>query len=337
MLPNGLARNGFLSQAGILFRTGFSIRLSSLTRSFAWGILLVLAGAGSTADAAIIAGTDPGDRMRFDSTGVENPDFVLGDFDVSGIGVAGVDADDIGFRGATLITPRHFITARHFPSRVANLRGSDGIVRQYTSSSAPAEFTTFAGANTGTSDILLFTLDEAIPESDGVTPLAVLDAQNTEDLLSVIGREIFLYDQNDQVGRNIVDDITISIFDPPAANPSFSVVFDFDDPANGGLADETRLVGGDSGRPALIDVDGTLAVVGTHFGVSNTNGEFLSFSTLITPYLDQIEAVTLAEGGFSLNRVAISAAVAVPEPGAAVMFGFLGMIWGMKRRRDRDG
>lgn len=298
-------------------------------------LLLGVASIPSTSQAAIIAGEDPGDRMRFSSPGVVNPNFVLGGFDVSGIGVAGVDNDGGITRGTTLITPRHYVTAAHFPTDTARFRGADGVVREYATTGSPTSLTTFNNGSASESDLLLYTLIDPIPESDGVTPLAVLDAETQSQFNSIIGREIFAYDQFDRVGRNVIDNVVIAVSDSGPPRPTFSVLYSFDTAENGGLSDEARLEANDSGRPALIDIDGTLTLVGTHLGIDNSDGQFLSFSTLIIPYLDQIEETTLAQGGFSLNRVTITSIATVPEPTAGLVIGVIGICGAMKRRRRR--
>ena len=274
-----------------------------------------------TAAAAIIANYDPAVNQRFTDADdpnpvyLPNPTFQIDESRIRGIGINS---------RAALITPRHYITAAHASSFTPSFRGSDGVVRTYTTIGSTTFDTNLDGDNLGPSDVRLFTLTNPIPASDGITPLAVLDVEGTLTATSLAGETILSYAQNERLGRNLIDGVVVAEFDTGTPRPTYNVFYRFDTDTNGGtggLSDELGLLGGDSGRPGLIDVDGTLALVGSHFGIEVPMGssaiagdQYFSLTSLISPYLDEIEAVTLAQGGYMLNRATLTAATAVPEP-----------------------
>jgi hypothetical protein len=278
------------------------------------------------ATAAIIANFDASRHDRFLSGTTPNPGFLIDEALIRGIGFNSRYA---------LITPRHVITAAHAGSGPIEFRGSDGVVRTYSSSIQSDLQTPLSTGGTAVSDIRIRTLDAAIPVAHGIQPLAVADGNP----LDLIGREFYVIGQNNQAGRNLVDGVGLASFTGGSA-PTVVIGYSFDTAANGGVGglgnDEAGLIGGDSGHHALINSNGTLAVIGAHFGISVPQGSsaankdrYDSFSTLLSPYLGQIDTITQSSG-FSVTRLNITA---VPEPSSIVLLVATGLGWAAKRRR----
>ncbi len=277
--------------------------------------------------AAVINVYDPAINNRYTSGTMPNPGFLLNEADLSGIGGA-----------AALITPRHFVTAAHVGVApfTATFRGLDGISRSYTTSTFIDLMTTYdsgAGTTTTASDIRMYTLSADV--SPQVLPIAI--ALGTPG--AFIGRTITILGSGNQAGKNIVDDVL------RAELTSFgtiteTVAYSFDTAANGGsngLGDlETGLIGGDSGRQALIEVDGQIALIGTNLGISslsdaNARNRYDSYTALLSPYWDQIVA-RAALTGHTVQTVSV---VAVPEPSSLVAMTVMGLMSVVQYRRRR--
>jgi hypothetical protein len=288
--------------------------------------LIVALSLTHQATAAVIANFSSARHQRYITGTDPNPGFLIDEALIRGIGVNSRYA---------LITPRHVMTAAHAGSGPIQFRGSDGVVRTYTSSVESDLLTPLIGGGTAASDIRIRTLDAAIPVSHGINPLAVADGNP----LNLIGREFFVIGQNNQAGRNKIDLVDIASF-AGGSRPTAVVGYSFDTATNGGSGglgdDETGLIGGDSGHPALIQFNGTMAVIGAHFGISVPSGNpadkvrYDSFSSLLSPYLDQVDTITQATG-FSVTRLNITA---VPEPSSLALVAVAGLTWVAKRRRS---
>lgn len=270
----------------------------------------------SAASAAIFDTFDAGRHNRYLSGTTPNPSFLLDEADLSGLGGR-----------AALISPRHFITAAHTVGSLAlpftaTFRGSDGMVRSYTSTMAQDLTTTFINELgmivTAPSDVRVYTLSPEDIVAPEITPLAIALGSPGD----FIGRELFAFGQNNQAGRNVIDAIGIAAFDG-GNRPTINTVFSFDTVINGGSGglggDEIGLIGGDSGFQSLIVVDGEVALLGANFGISNpaaiaARNQYDSFSSLLSPYFAQLNAIVTADGQ-TLRTVSV---IAVPEPGMAI-------------------
>ncbi len=269
---------------------------------------------GLSANAAIFDTFDPARHNRYTSGTTPNPTFFLKDFDLSGIGGR-----------AVLITPRHFVTARHVSDVTATaiFIGRDGVSHSYTSNVSDDLMTTYTYTTvdsngketnvtvTAASDIRVFTLPEDVDANITPIPIAVGGAAD------FIGHELIVFGNGDQAGRNIIDDVDVETF-ATRANPTVNAIYTFDAGGiNGGLGpDELGLVGGDSGRQGLIQVGNELALVGTNFGKLvpegvGPRGRFFNFTTLLAPYVDDQLAPLVMTTGQSFRTLTVTA---VPEP-----------------------
>lgn len=315
-----------------------------LMRLFALLVMALLDSAvfSVSASAAIFAGVDDGTRSRFlggaapvlNSPIAVNPDFPINETLISGIAL---DSNGSLHQSAVLITPRHYVAAAHNATTAPWFRGSDGIVREYPTVSSTlltTEYELDGMTLVGNSDIRVWTLDDSVPlpGSHGVTPLPIL----TGTPAAFFGREIYASDQFNSFGRNIIDELALSTFsstDDIPNQPTFSIVYDFDSLASGNAVgpDEIFLRSGDSGNAAIAIIDGNVALVGNHFGIDPDARPQLSVSTLLAPYVDQINAHTSQQpGGYTVSTI-----VLVPEPSSGLAMAIATTTIVLARRRRR--
>ena len=300
-----------------------------MTRLAAAAVLL----AAAPASAALFADFDPtlNDRflVRSGAAGnVENPDSLLGSFDLTGLGVQS--------RGGVLISDRHLLAAGHFSGNTTSYTFVNALGNEVTRGTSVRRLaqqlvTNDDGTTTmADSDLAIITLSAPLAAADLVTPLPVAIPATAPDAFNDFdGILAYAYDQNDRIGSNLVDGgflpgttttldpVTIAAFDG-GVFPTVTTVTDFDTPQNSGTngvgGSEFGLVGGDSGHASLAVINGELAALGTHYGIAFAgdgpalNDNYLSLSSLAGAYADQIQAAVDADGGVGLRFVA------VPEP-----------------------
>ncbi|MEM1211942.1 MAG: PEP-CTERM sorting domain-containing protein [Planctomycetota bacterium] len=309
----------------------------------ALGACLPLTCLAPSAEAIQFDSFDPTRHERFLGDDSNNPDFLLAGFDLSGIAKRGNAGS-----GAVLITPQHFITADHFLPTAVNgsvtFRGTDGTDRSYTVTGYDQLITnvnTLSGPVVGGSDLTIGTLAAPIdPLTDFINPLPIAFAFDINDF---VGLEVFTFGNGDLAGRNVISSVNLSTFaggDRPSL--TFSTLYETvensggDDigPLTDGLGpDEAGLQGGDSGNAALTVIDGELAVLGSHFGISlggpfDDFDQYSSTSSLFSPYILQVFDVVQDEGQFF--DVAF---VPIPEPSTAAVL-LLGLSLAAVRRRS---
>lgn len=281
------------------------------------------------AHCAVFTSFDPNRHERYLSSGLPNPNFILPESQLTGIGGR-----------AVLVSPQHVLAAVHFSGGspyTARFRGSDGVVRSYLANSANRTDLNSITINDvngdpipGASDIRVFKLDTPV-DLNFITPVPIAIGNPVD----FIGREAFLIGQdplwtggnegglNTQAGKNIIDAVSGAAFGGSAPRASLVIEVDHDTPTNGGtggLPDEVSLEGGDSGHQALIQIGSEIALVGMHFGIEpgmspSAQPNYKSFSTFLSPYIDEIDGIVTRDG-FSIRTIDVNAvAVAVPEPG----------------------
>lgn len=288
--------------------------------------VLALLCCPSVVSAAIINGLDPVRHDRFLSDGTPNPSFLLDESQLSGVAL----------QRAILISPRHYVTAAHVSTTEVTFRGTDGVERTYQSAGAQSIFTPIPGSSPVASDIRLHTLTTDVDASIRPVPIVV------GDLSALIGRTFYALDAQMRAGRNTIDSIQVVQFDSGGSD-TVTIQFSYDTDANGGTGglgiDEIGLLGGDSGNAALIEIDGQLAVIGTHMGIDVPEGSstaagdrYDSFSTLVGAYEDELTTIVGA-AGYSIQTISITA---IPEPSSVALLGAIagfGLISGRRRRR----
>ncbi len=306
----------------------------------------VIAVSAATANAGLLADYDASRHDRFLSDNgtsrTFNPDFHMAGFDLSGLGVGG--------NGGILISDRHVLAATHFRGGSYTFVNAAGDEVTFNASQNRTMKTRVPNGTGGfselNSDVTLVTLDRSVTGADLLTPMAVADVP----LGDFEPRDVFVYDQNNRLGRNLLDGGSLDRPDgtvvlPPITrlqgdnNATWAVTYDYDTSLNGGGngvgGDEIGLVGGDSGHGAFILTDaGDVAVIGTHYAVVTGNGvlppnpgeTYLSLTSLAAAYRTQIEGFVAADGA-QARFVSV-----IPEPGTATLLA-VGALVALRRKR----
>ncbi len=223
-------------------------------------------------------------QTGFPTNPVENTNasYVGLGLDFSGVGWA-VSNTHIA---VTLVSPEYILAVNHakpsLNSKVAFLN-RDGVVKQYSVKST--QQLTSGGRG---QDLALMRLYGPIPEADKITSLPIYMLPQKEDYL---GLPVLLYGTSydglatnkyaPRVGFNNIDSAgSVSMFMGTTAN----------------RPGEAYVVSGDSGSPTLINANGTLALLGVHFG-----GDKYGTSDMFIPsFFDQINTKMQ---GYTLQRL----------------------------------
>jgi hypothetical protein len=289
-----------------------------------------------SAQAGVIVGYnpfDPASHARYDRFTGGFPTAPVANTSPTFLG-AGLDLSGVGWIASapnfavTMISPQHFLAAAHVGTGSAvQFVGAGGVVHTYSVASSTRLTTTF-GSSTLPSDILIGTLSAPIPTADGVTSYAI--AGLTEG--AVTGLPLLAYGQNagyatsPHLGTNVADGTALESFDGFNTEATRVIYYDFTPEVNG----EIYLIGGDSGGPLFTLINGQLALIGGHYGVSNPtlnpNAGDISASTFAPAYLDELNRVT---GG----QIRV---LAVPEPSTLAVGLALAGVLGIVRLKQRD-
>jgi len=231
-------------------------------------------------------------------------------------------------KGFALVSPQHFVAAEHFKpsaSDSASFLNRNGDVNTY----GIQEVTTMDNDDGSNSDLVLVTLDNAIPSKDevGFFPVADLgpDAAYT-------GRSMFAYGRKPDNGVS-----------PKFGTGTIASIQDFQGEAlTGGSLNDTRamqfsynkstggdndafLEVGDSGSPSFLVEDGKLSIAGTHTAVIDNPTTKENFDTFVPNYIDEMNAA-MSDEGFQVTTV--------PEPAFyGVGFGVIALLFAALRRR----
>ncbi len=270
--------------------------------------LFILSALGS-AEALVFGTYTPTKHNRFASgfpgtsaTASTNSNFLMNGYDLSGIGWSLADSNDT----ATMISPRHFITAKHVAMvSGGSLRflGIDGTIRNYVIDSLESTVNT---SNEAT-DLLIGTLAQDVHSSITFYPIA--DLPNESDYYD---KPIFLQGLHARWGTGTIKDDTSDPNNPfltftvPSASPPINATrgFEFrvDTTDNSRSQDDVYFQSGDSSDPTFIILNGNLAVIGVHTAVDVTTTLKRSFDTFVPHYIDQINAF-IAPEGYSVTSV----------------------------------
>ena len=248
---------------------------------------------------------------RFDG----GSNFIGQPYDWSGVGQSN------GGSWATMISPTYFVSATH-------------------DHPTPGQTVTFYTGNSYSSTSYTYTVSSTYSQIDGsdlylgelTTPVAasiatypVLDLPNESNYL---GLTIWTYGIPNRVGMNNISDIAdLNFYGEDTQLMSFPYY------ADGGQqgANESYLEVGDSGGPSFAVVDGSLALLGTHFVNSGPVYDgAVSGDSFIPFYISQLDA----------NMVGASVTTVVPEPASLLLLGtgaacFLFYSW--RRRGAKAG
>jgi len=280
------------------------------------------------AEAAIFSAYNSAIHDRFTSGTTPNPTFLLSGYDLSGVGI-----DTATTHGAMLITPQHFIAANHLKASTVSFLDATATTHTFSGVTYTAMKTTFDDGTgnmvTMDSDLVIGRLPSAIPGTTSISPLAIA----VGDPSLFVGEQLFVFGQNNQAGRNLIDSVELAAVDDGNGGiqlATVTTVFDFDTPGNGGTGgvgdDEIGLVGGDSSFQTLMVIDGQLAAVGANFAVGGSPpSNYSNYSSFASHYLDQIQTL-VAQDGQSVSTLM------VPEPSSLLLLGGATALLLLRRR-----
>jgi hypothetical protein len=290
------------------------------------GILVLLSAAVCRADMQVQT-YQPNRQDRFYVGADKN--FVGQAFDWSGVGQAGNGT------WATMISPDYFLSAAHYHPSGGDIltfyanNDPNGPSYQFTVSGTAYFQTSYSGIP---SDLWLGKLTTPIPAADHIAyyPVPQLGSDS-----NYIGQMIYVNGKPNRVGRNNIDTIRVASEPEVGTHNKSTVSMEFNYDTVGGLgADECFLIGGDSGGPSFMDVNGQLAVVGIHYYDYGTpdvmDWGMISGDSFVPYYVSQLNANM---GGESVTTV-------VPEPASLVLLaaaGLAGLFFYRRRRAAQSG
>jgi len=258
--------------------------------------------------------------LNFPSAPEMNPNFLYGTTDLTGVGwyLAPSNTTVERRRQYTLVSPKHFVGANHFPPSVngqLQFLGQDGVVRTYEIASVQS----VPNPNGDASDLLLGTLETEVDPGVGVNfqPfLSVLDPQ-------YIGQElIFMGHRRSgnptlRAGRAVLqarsqfgEGTAVGADTGIERTETFTWTYRESTILNTGNPDDSFTEPGDSGSPSLAIIDGQGALVGTHTAAGSASllisSQNISYDTFVPFYVDGMNEIMATEG-YHMTR-------AVPGP-----------------------
>jgi hypothetical protein len=286
-------------------------------------LLLLLSAAARPAMATMyitgnggLSNTDPQQYSRFYTGG--DKAFIGQAYDWSGVGSG----------WATMISPSFFISATHaHPGAGSNVTFYPGNTTSGTSYTGIVA----GGTQIQSTDIWLGWLTQAIPDTAHIAQYPILALANDS---AYLGTTIYTYGSPNLVGRNVISGIGSY---SEIGETMTGMFYNYDLPGVG--ADETYLMGGDSGSTSFAVVNGQLALLGEHFsnwgtsglpgapgnvapeisdgvlinGDPNRGGNWWSVDGFASDYVSSINAAMAAAG--SSERVT----TVVPEPSSLIL------------------
>lgn len=307
--------------------------LFSARSALQYAFLALFFGVTTPSWALFINGAATTDRRFEDGTfsgtangnPVENPSFIYGSLDWSGVGwrtKEGVGFDESRI-SVTLLSPTQFIGATHIRAQVGDsisFLGSDGIQRNYTVESIEI----IKNLDNSDSDLYIGTFTEIVSST-----IAFYDLYSG----IVAGEELLVYGNrrvndpafNKQVGIQTLDVAYTSLYSNAniiGLNQTTWMLSTYQD---SDLSDkEAYFQVDDSSSPTFIDNNGELQLVGLHSAIAaltdlpvNPSGDtgFANFDADVTAYESQIDGI-----------------IVIPEPGTGLLLlgGFSLLAW---RRR----
>lgn len=258
----------------------------------------------------IVRSYDPALNDRFYEGG--DKAFVGGPYDFSGIGYSN------GAHWATLVSDNCFLSATHYHPGV----GETVTFWETNVRTGPSfSYTVTGGVQVGSTDLWVGWFDGTVTVDTSIARYPVLVLPAAGDYL---GLGLYNYGVDHRVGRNVLDDLaSVTV----GASSGVSAWYDYDNndfPAVGGA--ETYLQPGDSGAPTFAVFNSNLAMIGTHWAITDfpvIEGAS-SLDTFVPEYADDINGILAGRG---------QAVITVPEPSAGWCL-LLGLgCWCFRRRR----
>ena len=254
-----------------------------------------------------------------------SPNFIGAGYDFSGVG-------NSANGWVTMISPSHFLTAAHIgaggtatfdrDNRIDNNIEIPLITRSVLSDS----LVRLQNTDGSPTDLLFGRLDAPLTAADGIASYDIAERPAAGDY---VGSTQFVYGRgeggidSDRLGRNTIDRVVpLREVDPafePASGSSPVTISNYDYTGGSG-DDETFLMGGDSGGPNFLVIDGALALVGINWfnatADNDPNKMVLSGSSYVPAYASQIEGL-----------------MAVPEPASIATLATMTATLLLTRRR----
>ena len=273
---------------------------------------LLLAG---SAAALTVRGYDATRHERFSgfpAAPAANPGFLAAGLDLSGVGW---QLDHPG-RSLTLVSRRHGVLATHHAPPVGATFGFLATGGQLVTRNVSAVDPVAHGSGQA-SDLCLVTLDQEIPAGSGVEPLPYCDLPGDMDYRH---QPILVLGADGRAGTGTIS--LVRDFNQGGVNAGRACTFVYDYGA--GDPDDAHLVGGDSGSPSFIVVDGVAALVGTHSATSEFFGvQRINYDTFVPHYAAAINAMIAGEGfrmrPVHANPTELDGSVAADTPAPARM------------------
>ena len=219
--------------------------------------------------------------------------FIGAGLDLSGVGLSS------GGSWATMISPQYFISAYHdhpgAGQTVTFYEGDTTASGGHTYTVDSSYITT--SYNGAPSDVYIGRLTAPISASDHIASYPVLKLPNYNDYA---GMTIYTYGYPNRLSRNVIS--SIGTYNE-AGESQTGMFFNYDTPGLG--ADESYVMGGDSGGASFAVVGGQLVLMGEHFSNWGTSGlpgapgnvwptsgddSWWSVDGFLPAYVDQIDA-----------------------------------------------
>lgn len=257
----------------------------------AYGLILVCTG--TSVYALAIRGYTASRHDRFSAGYPTNPQpntsFWLAAYDFSGVGW---DADNPA-RSVALVSPVHFVAARHFPPAIGAtlyfLNRND--ILQSNTVTAYHPVTNQFGEP---ADVMLGELtDRSLIDNDvSYYAIATLGSEAEYE-----GKTVVMYGNTARAGSGTVDAFTNVSATGINTTRCFAVNYN----KLVGDGDDAYVEGQDSGSPSFLIASNRLTIVGTHTAIGDSATDFTTYDGFIPHYLDQLNSAA-REAGYQLTR-----------------------------------
>jgi hypothetical protein len=219
--------------------------------------------------------------------------FIADGFDFSGVGRPSSGTF------VTMISPSYFLTATHVGvGGTATFQPTNTLGAGQTYTIDPLFSAVLENPDDSGSDLYLGRLTTPVANNITIYPIAMIGSES-----AYIGQTMFVYGKGggigtdlDRVGRNTID--SLDFFEVDGAGTGQGYISFYDQPTGGVGDDESLLVGGDSGAPNFLVVDGQLALVGINWftGYLEEDPEqLLSGGSFIPFYAGQLQPLMGSE------------------------------------------
>jgi hypothetical protein len=283
-------------------------------------LLLAFLAAAPIASALDVFNYNATTNERFSSGTTLNPSFFMSGFDLSGVGWT------TGNFGVTMISPLHFLTAAHvsFGSTISFVNTA-GVLKTYNVDTGYSYVVQHASGVA--TDLVIGRLTAPIPGSDLITSYPTLSLNSTA---AYQGLTVASFGAGQRAGSNTIDSVFLADMLPFGTGDLVAddvlLRTDYDS-----VTGESQGRVGDSGSPTFVNVNGTLAIVGTHSAVDESASPNLTYDVLTPYYYPEINA-ELTAGGYGFATF-----TAIPEPGGwAAIAGGLALLARHLARRKRE-